>query len=69
MKCHLCESVAVAVFHFPEGCACSTAEIQPLCAQHAFKAAPVRGMVLIDDLTVDNEFTQAWVSGIAQNDG
>ena len=60
MKCHLCESAAVAVFNFPAGCACSDDEIQPLCAQHAFKATPRGGMLLIEDLTIDEEFTLAW---------
>ena len=62
MTCFFCESAAVAVFNLPEGCACSEVQIQPLCPQHAFKSSPRRGMCLIEDLTVDSEFTLAWTS-------
>ena len=62
VKCHLCESAAVAVFRFPAGCACSSERVQALCAQHACKATPQGGMLLINDLTVDNEFTQVWLN-------
>ncbi len=62
MTCLFCESAAVAVFNLPEGCACSAVQIQPLCPQHAFKSSPRRGMCLIEDLTVDSEFTLAWTS-------
>ena len=62
MTCLFCESAAVAVFNLPEGCACSEVQIQPLCPQHAFKSSPRRGMCLIEDLTVDSEFTLAWTS-------
>jgi hypothetical protein len=61
MKCFLCDSEAVAVFEFPEGCICRDEQVQPLCAQHAFKATPRRGMLLIEDLTEGAEFTQAWL--------
>lgn len=62
MKCRRCDDEAVAVFEFPEGCACSPEQVQALCAQHAFKATPRSGMVLSNDLTVGQEFTRAWIS-------
>ena len=64
MKCQRCDDEAVAVFEFPEGCACSPETSQPLCAHHAFKATPRGGMILTEDLTVGQEFTRVWVNGI-----
>jgi hypothetical protein len=62
MKCHLCDDEAVAVFEFSHGCLCSSDRIQPLCLHHARKSAPTEGgtMLLIEDLTVDGEFTRYW---------
>lgn len=64
-KCLLCNhckdaAEAVAVFYFSHGCACRQETVQPLCAQHAFKATPIVDMELIKDLTVDGRFTKIW---------
>ena len=66
MKCQRCDDEAVAVFEFPEGCACSPEQVQALCAHHAFKATPRGGMLLSNDLTAGQEFTRAWLNGIAR---
>ena len=63
MKCLLCDDLAVAVFDMPEGCACRPDKVQPLCAQHAFKATPAAGMMLIKDLTEGERFTDHWLNG------
>jgi hypothetical protein len=62
MKCSLCDTEAVAVFHFSRGCHCSSEPIQALCLHHAHKSGPPSGgtMELIEDLTIDGEFSAYW---------
>ena len=42
MKCQRCDDEAVAVFEFPEGCACSPEQVQALCALTT-RSRPRRG--------------------------
>lgn len=60
MKCHMCDSAAVSVFEFSDGCFCSPDVIQALCTQHAFRATPIGDMRLIEDMTEDRAFTMVW---------
>jgi hypothetical protein len=61
MKCRFCDDNAVAVFSFPNGCVCYPDDrTQALCTHHSLKATPIYGMVLVEDLTVGNEFTEWW---------
>ena len=68
VKCHFCESPAVAIFYMPEGCVCSLEQTQALCSHHAFKASPRAEMVLIEDLTEGEEFTDIWLHGRVFNE-
>jgi len=62
-KCCLCDQNAVAIFFMPGGCvARPDLKSQPLCQHHVIKASPLFGMVLVEDLTVDDEFTKWWDS-------
>lgn len=63
MRCLLCDDKAVAVFDMPDGCACSPEKTQALCSHHAFKATPQAGMMLIQDLTEGERFTDMWLNG------
>jgi hypothetical protein len=65
-RCARCGSPAAALFWFAQGCACSSERLQPLCAQHAFRAAPVGSMELVQDLTIGAEFTAAWTGESAR---
>lgn len=38
VKCLLCDSEAVAIFHAPNGCTCAPNKIQPRCQQHVLRA-------------------------------
>lgn len=60
-KCHLCDSLAVAVFYFSQGCYCNNMPVQPLCSQHAYKSGSTCGTKeLIKDLTTDNQFSKEY---------
>lgn len=52
MKCIFgCRSPAVAVYILPKGCVCFRDRIvQPLCAQHEYKARPLGRMILVTRL-------------------
>ncbi len=62
IKCNLCNDEAIAIFYFSKGCICSNRQIQPLCHQHIIKATPKGCMNLMQDLTIDMEFTKEWYS-------
>lgn len=62
MKCNLCDSEAIAIFLFTEGCYCDRTPLQPLCLHHSFKFGPNDGgaMILVKNLSEDNKFTLEW---------
>lgn len=39
IKCILCDDVAAAIIHAPEGCTCAANRYQPRCAQHLIRAS------------------------------
>ncbi len=62
MLCHLCDSKAVAIYFFNEGCICAKDKVQPLCEHHIYKATPIESMEFIKDLTLNEEFTKKILS-------
>jgi hypothetical protein len=59
MKCTLCDSEAIAVYYFDKGCVCNKSTTQPLCEHHIRKSTPIGSMELIEDLTLDNKFSNS----------
>lgn len=52
-KCALCSHEAVAVYYMDQGCvAYPDLTVQPLCAHHENRAAPLGSMELLKDLRV-----------------
>lgn len=61
VRCCLCDSPAVATWHMPQGCvARPDLTTQPLCLHHSVRAAPLGGMTLALDHTVDGQFSRWW---------
>lgn len=60
-RCCLCGEAAIARFELPGGCAARPdLTDQPLCLHHAVRAAPLDGMYLREDLTLDKSFEPWW---------